>query len=100
MSIQFSGRGEVYSFTTIYDAPNGFELLAPYVVALIKLENGSLVTAQLTDVSGDITIGMPVEAVMRKLSERNGEIEYGQKFRPVGVILAPTVVRELANLSE
>ena len=48
-SFTFSGRGEVYSFTTIYEAPTGFDETAPYTVALVRLEEGPLVTAQLTD---------------------------------------------------
>jgi len=46
----FSGRGEVYSFSTIYQAPKGYEEYVPYTVALVRLEEGPLVTAQLTDV--------------------------------------------------
>lgn len=67
---KFSGKGEVYSYTTVYDAPEEFEGMAPYTVALIALEEGPLVTAQLTDVdNGQISIGQPVEMVTRKLSE-------------------------------
>lgn len=81
----FSGLGEVYSYTTIYDAPAGFEKYAPYTVALVKLAEGPLVTAQLTDInSEDVQIGMPVEMVTRKLREDGpeGMIVYGYKFRP------------------
>src|SRR4030067_3735653 len=39
----FSGRGEVYSYTTVFDAPAGYEEYAPYTVALIKLEEGPMV---------------------------------------------------------
>ncbi len=82
----FSGRGEVYSFTTIYEAPSGFEQQVPYTVALIKLEEGPLVTAQLTDVAPqEVQIGMPVEMVTRKLrndGDERGLILYGYKFRP------------------
>ncbi len=98
---KFSGRGEVYSFTTVYDAPKGFEKYVPYVVALVKLEEGPMVTAQLTDleqiwtkkeVDGEmrdimnfnVQIGMPVEMVTRIRSEDGdrGIIDYGYKFRP------------------
>ena len=37
---QFSGKGEVYSYTTVYDAPEGYEEQAPYTVAIVKLEEG------------------------------------------------------------
>jgi len=81
----FSGKGEVYSFTTIYDAPEGYGENTPFTVGLIKLEEGPLVTAQLTDVDNDkVQIGMPVEMVTRKLREDGdrGMLVYGYKFRP------------------
>lgn len=81
----FSGKGIVYSYTVIYDAPTKFVQFAPYPIALVKLDEGNMVTAQLTDVDLDkIYIGMPVEMVTRKLSEDGplGLITYGYKFRP------------------
>jgi uncharacterized OB-fold protein len=83
---QFSGKGEVFSFTTIFDAPAGYETTAPYTVALIKLEEGPVVTAQLTDLGDQpAAIGMPVEMVTRRLrqdGDERGIIVYGYKFRP------------------
>lgn len=82
---QFSGKGEVYSFTTVYEAPEGYEEQAPYTAAIIKLEEGPLVTAQLTDVdNGKVKIGQKVEMVTRKLREdgERGMLVYGYKFRP------------------
>ena len=84
---QFSGRGEVYSYTTIYEPPAGYEESAPYTVALVKLEEGPLVTAQLTDLGEEpVQIGTPVEMVTRRLrqdGDERGMIVYGYKFRPV-----------------
>jgi hypothetical protein len=84
----FSGRGEVFSYSTVYQAPASHEEQAPYTVALIKLAEGPLVTAQLTDVEkNQIKIGMPVEMTTRVL-QTNGErglIVYGYKFRPIGL---------------
>ena len=37
---RFSGRGEVYSYTVMNNAPAGFERGLPYTVALVKLEEG------------------------------------------------------------
>jgi uncharacterized OB-fold protein len=83
----FSGRGEVYSFTTVYDAPAGFEDYAPYTVALVKLEEGPMVTAQLTDLDENkVEIGTPVEMVTRRLrsdGDERGLLVYGYKIRPV-----------------
>ena len=85
----FSGRGEVYSYTTVYEAPAGFEDNAPYTVALVQLDEGPVVTAQLTDLDGqDVKIGMPVEMVTRKIRDdgnQRGIIVYGYKFRPLGL---------------
>jgi len=83
--VEFSGRGEVYSYSTVYHPPRGFEEFAPYTVALVRLEEGPLVTAQLTDVESEqVEIGMPVEMVTRRLHSggEEGAIVYGYKFRP------------------
>jgi uncharacterized protein len=83
---QFSGRGEVYSFTTVRNAPTGFEEAAPYTVALIKLDEGPMLTAQLTDLGEKpVEIGMPVEMVTRRLRSdgERGMLVYGYKFRPM-----------------
>lgn len=82
----FSGRGKVYSFSTVYNAPAGYEDNMPYTVALVKLEEGPMVTAQLADVTPDeVEIGMPVEMVTRKLRQEGeqGVVLYGYKFRPL-----------------
>jgi uncharacterized OB-fold protein len=80
----FSGKGEVYSFTTIYEAPTGFDANTPYTVALIKLEEGPMLTAQLTDLGDEpVEIGMPVEMVTRRMrndGDERGVIVYGYKF--------------------
>ena len=81
----FSGAGEVYSFTVVQEPPEGYETQAPYVMALVKLDEGPMVTAQITDVDGALAIGDRVEMVTRKLSTEGprGMIIYGYKFRPV-----------------
>lgn len=83
--ITFAGQGIVYSYTVVQDAPASFEEQAPYILALIKLDEGAMVTAQLTDVDGSIAIGDRVEMVTRKLSAegKQGTIVYGYKFRPM-----------------
>ena len=82
--LNLSGKGEVWSYTQINQGAEGFT--APYVVAMIKLVEGPIVTAQLTDVDPeDVAIGQPVEVVTRKLRDlgEDGLIVYGYKFRPV-----------------
>jgi uncharacterized protein len=54
---------------------------------LVKLEEGPIVTAQLTDLGSDrVDIGTPVEMVTRRLrsdGDERGMLVYGYKFRPV-----------------
>ena len=74
------------AFTVVTQPPKGYEAQAPYVVALVELEEGPRVTAQLTDLGDEEPyIGMPVEMVTRKLrtvERERGIIVYGYKFRP------------------
>jgi uncharacterized OB-fold protein len=83
----FSGKGEIYSFTTIYKDPGGIDSITPYISALVKLVEGPMITAQLTDVEDEqaVEIGMLVEMVTRKIrndGDEQGKILYGYKFRP------------------
>lgn len=75
--------GSVYSYTTVQEAPEGYEDQAPYVLALVRLDDGQMVTAQITDIDGAIAIGDRVEMVTRKLTTdgTRGMIVYGYKFR-------------------
>ena len=82
---QLSGRGEVYSFSIVHDAPAQFQMQKPYIVAMIKLDEGIMVTGQVIDCELDkVDIGMRVWASFRKLGEEGpgGVIHYGYKFHP------------------
>ncbi len=85
----FTGRGEIYSYTVMNDAPAGYQESTPYTVALVKLQEGPMVTAQLTDLgSQPVEIGMPVEIVTRRIrsdGDERGMLVYGYKFRPLGL---------------
>ncbi len=83
---QFSGRGKIYSFTEVTSGPVGFELETPYLLAIIELEEGPRLTAQVVGVSEkEVKIGDSVEMVFRKIMEDSAEglIHYGYKFRLV-----------------
>jgi uncharacterized protein len=84
-SFAFSGLGEIYSFTTLQEPPEGFDAQAPYTLALVKLDEGPVITAQLTDLDDMPVIGDRVEMVTRKLTTEGdtGMIVYGYKFRKV-----------------
>jgi uncharacterized OB-fold protein len=80
-----SGVGTVYSFSVVRQPPAGYEEQTPYILALVRLAEGALITAQLTDCEPqDVTIEMPVEMVTRRLRDLgpDGLIVYGYKFRP------------------
>jgi uncharacterized OB-fold protein len=80
-----SGTGTVYSFSVVRQPPAGYEDQGPYLMALIKLAEGPMITAQLTDCEAEqVTIDMPVQMVTRRLRDLgpDGLIVYGYKFRP------------------
>ncbi len=82
---EFKGAGKVFSYTVVHQAPDIFDKQVPYIVALVELEEGVRLTAQLTDTDlEDVYIGMEVNMVVRKIYEdgENGPIQYGYKFRP------------------
>ncbi len=83
-AVMLSGQGVVESFAAVGKAADGFA--DDTVIALIRLAEGPLITAQLTDVALDeVRIDMPVEMVTRKLRDLGPEglIVYGYKFRPL-----------------
>lgn len=77
--------GAIYSYTLVHEPPAGYEAQAPYYLALVELDEGGLVIAQLTDIDGPVQIGDRVEMVTRKLTTdgSQGMIVYGYKFRPI-----------------
>jgi uncharacterized OB-fold protein len=88
--VKLSGRGKIYTFTIIGrgGAPTEFEdqqkMAGEYAVAIIELEEGPKVVAQLTDrhpSPEEIKIEMEVKAVIRRLYEQEGVIRYGFKFK-------------------
>jgi len=84
--IKLSGKGKVYTYSVVHTPPKEFEKIAPYIIAIVELEEGPKVTAQIVDCDKDkIYIGMQVEAVFRRIKEdgEDGIISYGYKFRPV-----------------
>ena len=83
---QLADKGRVVTWTVVRNAPEGFEKYAPYVVALVELDDGSQVLSQVVDVEPDeVETGMRVEAAFRRGREDgdSGIIEYGYKFRPI-----------------
>ncbi|RLE64342.1 MAG: transcriptional regulator [Thermoprotei archaeon] len=83
-TIELPRKGVLLSYTIIHYPPVEFKEYAPYAVGLIKLEDGTEVIAQLTDIDfNELRPGIKVEAVFRclKTQGEEGIIEYGMKFR-------------------
>ncbi|MBC8160792.1 MAG: Zn-ribbon domain-containing OB-fold protein [Roseiflexaceae bacterium] len=77
------GAGTLYSYTVVHQTPDGYA--QPYLLGMVALAEGPLVTAQITDCElAELQIGTPVEMVTRKLRDlgEDGLIVYGYKFRP------------------
>ncbi len=74
-----SGRGRVYSFTVVHQAPSPFfQERAPYVLAIVELEEGPRLMANIVGVEpGRVHIDMAVQVTF----ERRGEVSIPQ-FTP------------------
>ncbi|NJD76720.1 MAG: Zn-ribbon domain-containing OB-fold protein [Candidatus Methanoperedens sp.] len=82
---KFKGIGEVVTFTIVHSAAKDFAKNTPYILAIIKLEEGPHLTSQVICNHNDIHIGMKVKSAFRKLGEESekGMIYYGTKFVPL-----------------
>jgi len=83
---KLKGRGKIISFAVTHAAPNGFEDQVPYAIAIIELEEGPRLTAQVTDCDPDqVKIGDEVEMVFRRIGQEgnDGPIYYGYKGRKI-----------------
>ncbi|MBU2511894.1 Zn-ribbon domain-containing OB-fold protein [bacterium] len=79
--VEASGKGIVYSYTVVENnAPTAFVPECPYVVAIIKLEEGIQMLSNIVGCDPyDVSCDMPVEVVFEKL---NDEFKL-PKFKPV-----------------
>ncbi len=67
---QVSGRGTIYSFTVVHrPAGPGFADMAPYVAAIIDLEEGARMLTHIVRCPPDkVKVGMPVRVVFEDVS--------------------------------
>ncbi|AAT42967.1 Zn-ribbon domain-containing OB-fold protein [Picrophilus oshimae] len=79
---QLNGTGEIISYTTVHEAAPAFKRQVPYTLALVKLDEGPVITAQLTGNLEGIDTGKRVHMVFRRIRQdgEEGIIEYGYKF--------------------
>ena len=81
---EVSGRGEVYTYTTVH-RPVAGDMTLPFVIAVIALEDseGVRMISNLVDVDPtEITIGMPVEVIWEDMSAEFAV----PRFRPVATV--------------
>ncbi|MDP1722408.1 MAG: OB-fold domain-containing protein [Candidatus Gottesmanbacteria bacterium] len=78
--------GVVISFTVIRVPPADFTDQAPYPVALVQLDRGERITAQMVDwEEKHLVIGTPVITIVRRVMSpsTDGVIPYGIKVKPL-----------------
>jgi uncharacterized OB-fold protein len=83
---EFSGEGEVVSATVVHDAVGDYDAETPYTLAVVELDEGARLTAQVVGDGGDdVGTGDRVEACFRRVSDQGEEgiVQYGTKFRRV-----------------
>jgi len=69
-NIKLNGKGKIVTYSIIHVAPERFEGQAPYPIAVIKLDEGPRLTAQIVDCNiDDVKIGMRVQSTFRKIQE-------------------------------
>jgi uncharacterized OB-fold protein len=86
IDVSLPRKGKIYSYTIINALPSERKNYGPYIMAIVELENGCRLTAEIVDCKiEDLKIGMPVELTFRKIGEESesGIIYYGYKFRPI-----------------
>ncbi len=73
------------TFSVIHTASEQYEHLTPYVIAIVKLDEGPQITTQVVCRPEKVRIGMKVKSVFRRIATdgESGIIHYGTKFVPV-----------------
>lgn len=81
-TVKLSREGKILTFTIIRVGPDKFSKETPYVVAIIELNDGVRLTAQVADCDVDkVEIGNKVKLVFRKIQDegKSGLHCYGYK---------------------
>ena len=79
-------NGKLISWTFIRVPPAGLESQVSYPVALVKLEDGQTIMAQMVDYLGkNLEFGQNVVTIIRRTMQPESDevIPYGIKVRPV-----------------
>ncbi|MBU1326595.1 OB-fold domain-containing protein [Patescibacteria group bacterium] len=78
--------GRIISWTIVRVPPNGFADQAPYPVAVVELDGGKRIMAQLVDWEDrHVAFGQKVVTTIRRITQPNteGVIPYGIKVKPI-----------------
>ena len=76
-------RGKIVTYTVLHEPLPGFEAQAPFVLAVVELENGARVLSQVADAPAEeVRTGARVRATLRRarVDGDSGQIAYGYKF--------------------
>lgn len=87
-------KGKIESWTIVRTPPTGFKHFAPYITALVELDDGERMIGQIVDLDIDeftneqkakphTLRGAWVRAILRKVREpdKEGVVPYGIKFK-------------------
>jgi len=82
---KFVGLGTIVTYSVIHTASEQYEALTPYVIAIVKLDEGPQITTQIVCRPDQVKIGMKVKSVFRRIATdgKSGIIHYGTKFVPL-----------------
>jgi len=81
-----SSKGAIVSCSMVFVPPGNFSEYAPYPVAVVALDGGEQIVAQVVDFDpSQLVAGQRVVTVLRKVMEPDGDgvIPYGIKVKPV-----------------
>lgn len=80
--VRLSREGEIYTYTTIRQAPPNWQGPVPYTIVVVKLDDSTVVETHLAEpVPEKVEIGARVEVVLEKLHDRGEDELFVHKFR-------------------
>lgn len=87
--IILSGKGVLQNFTVVRVPPDGMELQIPYIMGIVKLDEGPSIVTEITGINPEIDtleVGTRLRLAFRKYGSESSDsvIIYGYKFIPEG----------------
>jgi hypothetical protein len=85
-TVNLPREGKILSYTIVHTAAKGFTDETPFAVAIVELDGGARLTAQVVDWNEDeLAIGQPVRIEFRRIQKdgESGILCYGYKAVPV-----------------